>query len=311
MAEAPLYFPAAERQRLEPHIPPSSSSSHPMTATHSPSPQASHPFVTLTFATSLDSALALGPGIRTALSGPQSKAMTHYLRSRHDAICVGVGTAIADDPGLNSRLDAAVEQCSGDGDGDGDGDDDDNGRKMTGETVDESGSGGSGVTTHQPRPIIIDPRLRWDFTGHSKVMRLAREGKGLAPYIVTLEKEPPPDKREILEDAGGKFIVLNPERDGEGKTDRLDWRTILAAVRQESLRSIMIEGGGEVINSLLSEEASLVDSVIVTIAPIWLGRGGVTVSPPRTNIDRPAARLCDTTWMPLGDDIVLCGRIAR
>ncbi|KAI1275341.1 dihydrofolate reductase-like domain-containing protein [Xylaria sp. FL0933] len=307
MAEAPLYFPAAERQRLEPHLPPSSSSSRPMATSHSPSPQAALPFVTLTFATSLDSALALGPGIRTALSGPQSKAMTHYLRSRHDAICVGVGTAIADDPGLNSRLDAAAEQLSGDREGD---HEDDDGRKMTGGEVDESCSGRNGVTTHQPRPIIIDPRLRWDFTGHSKVMRLAREGKGLAPYIVTLEKEPPPDKREILDDAGGKFIVLNPERDYEGKTGRLNWCTILAAVRQEGLRSIMIEGGGEVINSLLSEEADLVDSVIVTIAPIWLGRGGVTVSPTRTNINRPAARLCDTTWMPLGDDIVLCGRIA-
>ncbi|KAI1349643.1 dihydrofolate reductase-like domain-containing protein [Xylaria sp. FL0043] len=302
MAEAPLYFSAAERQRLEPHLPPSSSSSHPMATPHSPSPQTALPFVTLTFATSLDSALALGPGIRTALSGPQSKAMTHYLRSRHDAICVGVGTAIADDPGLNSRLDA--------GNSHGDGDDGD-GRKITGERVDENCSGGNGVTTHQPRPIIIDPRLRWEFTGHSKVMRLAREGKGLAPYIMTLEKEPPLDKRAILEDAGGKFIVLNPERDDEGKTGRLNWRSILAAVRQAGLRSIMIEGGGEVINSLLSEEANLVDSVIVTIAPIWLGRGGVTVSPPRTNVNRPAARLCDTTWMPLGDDIVLCGRIAR
>ncbi|KAI0432536.1 dihydrofolate reductase-like domain-containing protein [Xylaria sp. FL1042] len=308
MAEAPLYFPAAERQRLEPHLPPFSSSSfsNPMTASHAPSPHAALPFVTLTFATSLDSALALGPGIRTALSGPQSKAMTHYLRSRHDAICVGVGTAIADDPGLNSRLDAAAdEKLSGDGD------DDDDGRRMTGENMDESSSSGNVITTHQPRPIIIDPHLRWDFTARSKVMRLAREGKGLAPYIVTLEKEPPLSKRQILEDAGGKFIVLNPGRGDEGKTGRLDWRIILTVVRQENLRSIMIEGGGEVINSLLSEEASLVNSVIVTIAPIWLGQGGVTVSPPRTNVDRPVARLCDTIWMPLGDDVVLCGRIAR
>jgi hypothetical protein len=33
------------------------------------------PFTTLTFATSLDSSLALSPGARTVLSGPQSKAM--------------------------------------------------------------------------------------------------------------------------------------------------------------------------------------------------------------------------------------------
>ncbi|KAI0509343.1 dihydrofolate reductase-like domain-containing protein [Xylaria bambusicola] len=268
MAETPLYFPSAERERLEPHLP------TPKAADPSSPSCATLPFVTLTFATSLDSALSLGPGIRTALSGPESKAMTHYLRTRHDAICVGVGTAIADDPGLNSRLNAA---------------------------------------THQPRPIIVDPRLRWDFTAQSKVMRLARESRGLAPYIVTLEKELPLHKKKILEDAGGKFIILTAGYDGEGKTDgaRFDWRSILSAVRQEGLHSIMIEGGGEVINSLLSEDADLVDSVIVTIAPIWLGQGGVAVSPPRANADRPVARLSDTMWMPLGADVVLCGKIAR
>ncbi|KAI1300073.1 dihydrofolate reductase-like domain-containing protein [Xylaria venustula] len=285
MAEAPLYFPSAEQQRLEPHLPPSQPSSHPGTADPSSPPSHSAlPFVTLTFATSLDSALALGPGIRTALSGPQSKAMTHYLRSRHDAICVGVGTAVADDPGLNSRL------ASGDRKGD---------------------SGRDAITARQPRPIIIDPRLRWDFTSNSKVMRLAREGRGLAPYIVTLEREPPRQKSEILEDAGGKFIILAAGHDDAGEPGRLDWRDILSAVRQEGLRSIMIEGGGKIINSLLGQEADLVDSVIVTIAPTWLGQGGVTVSPPRTHVDRPVARLTDTMWMPLGDDVVLCGKIAR
>ncbi|KAI1165077.1 dihydrofolate reductase-like domain-containing protein [Nemania serpens] len=296
MAEAPLYFPAAERQRIKPHLPPRLFSSHPEITVSSSSLSTSSalPFVTLTFATSLDSALALGPGIRTALSGPQSKAMTHYLRSRHDAICVGVGTAIADDPGLNSRL-ATEDEGEGEGEG-------------------ESKSRGM-VTAHQPRPIVIDPRLRWDFTAHSKVMRLAREGKGLAPYVVTLEKEPPAHKKRILEDAGGKFVILNTrsgDEDMTGGTHRLDWRVILSAVRQEGLRSIMIEGGAEVINSLLSENANLVDSVIVTIAPLWLGKGGVTVSPPRTvGADRPVARLSDTTWIPLGDDVVLCGKIAR
>jgi 3,4-dihydroxy 2-butanone 4-phosphate synthase/GTP cyclohydrolase II len=38
------------------------------------------------------------PGL--AISGPQTKAMTHWLRTRHDAILVGVGTLLADDPKL-------------------------------------------------------------------------------------------------------------------------------------------------------------------------------------------------------------------
>jgi 2,5-diamino-6-(ribosylamino)-4(3H)-pyrimidinone 5'-phosphate reductase len=237
--------------------------------------------------------------------------MTHYLRSRHDAICVGVGTAIADDPGLNCRLAAASAPdhpehgCESDVGAS---------PSMASDGGDGSSGRGSALTTHQPRPIVIDPHLRWGFTAESKVLRLAREGNGLAPYIVTLEKEPLTHQRRILEGVGGKFIILEAEhvRKEARARQRFDWHVILAAVRREGLRSIMVEGGGEVINSLLGEDAGLVDSVIVTIAPTWLGQGGVTVSPPRTGgADRPVARLTDTMWMPLGEDVVLCGRISR
>ncbi|KAK0722264.1 hypothetical protein B0T26DRAFT_749685 [Lasiosphaeria miniovina] len=75
-------------------------------------------------------------------------------------------------------------------------------------------------------------------------------------------------------------------------------------------------GGGQVINSLLAPpDSPLIDSVIVTIAPTWLGQGGVVVSPPRTldGSGNPASpmRLAGVSWHPLGEDIVLCGRISR
>ncbi|KAI1210866.1 dihydrofolate reductase [Annulohypoxylon truncatum] len=309
MAELPLIFPSPERETLEPHLPP------PATGVEDDISSSSDlPFVTLTYATSLDSALSLGPGIRTALSGPQSKAMTHYLRSRHDAICVGVGTAIADDPGLNSRL---ASECP------------------ALETSPDAATAGVGAllglagkstaddtqhtfTRHHPRPIVIDPKLRWDFTSESKVMRLARTGKGKAPYIITAVPQPPESKRKLLEDLGGKFVVLSGPKSQDSDTDLsnrgFDWHTILAAVRSEGLRSIMIEGGGEVINSLLSHGNShLVDSVIITLAPTWLGQGSVFVSPLRkTSPDgklSAVARLTSTVWMPLGEDVVLCGKL--
>ncbi|KAI1142306.1 dihydrofolate reductase [Hypoxylon sp. FL0543] len=308
MAELPLLFPSVERQRLEPHLPPVSADSQ-----QNDGEALKKPFVTLTFATSLDSALSLGPGIRTALSGPQSKAMTHYLRSRHDAICVGVGTAIADDPGLNCRL---VTECP------------------DLETSPDASTAGVGAllglaslsscesaakkmrhtyTSHQPRPIVIDPNLRWNFTAESKVMRLARVGRGQAPYIITRVSNPPMEQKKLLEELGGKFIAV---ADGAAKeSKRFNWNTILDIIRNQGLRSVMVEGGGEVINSLLSQDnTGLVDSVIVTIAPTWLGQGSVFVSPPRRNsadgTPKAAARLTDTTWIPLGEDVVLCGKIA-
>ncbi|KAI4870039.1 putative riboflavin biosynthesis protein Rib7 [Hypoxylon rubiginosum] len=315
MAEAPLVFPTAEAQRLEPHLPPSPEG--PPESYEDASSYFALPFVTLTFATSLDSALSLGPGIRTALSGPQSKAMTHYLRSRHDAICVGVGTAIADDPGLNCRIAAETqhqESSSSAGVG-----------ALLGLASVSTGEAAiretnNAITTSQPRPIVIDPSLRWDFTSESKVMQLARAGKGLAPYIVTAVSQPPESKVLLLEDLGGKFIILDqPKANGfspAASSQRFDWRSILAEIRKEGLQSIMIEGGGAVINSLLSEEnVQLVDSVIVTIAPTWLGQGSVFVSPPRQpsqdgNKPNAVARLTNTTWIPLGEDVVLCGKFA-
>lgn len=59
------------------------------------------PLVTLTYAQSMDGSITHRrgePGL--AISGAETKAMTHWLRTRHDAILVGVGTLLADDPKL-------------------------------------------------------------------------------------------------------------------------------------------------------------------------------------------------------------------
>ena len=62
------------------------------------------PWITLSYAQSLDGCIAAAPGQRTSLSGPEAMKMTHQLRAQYDAILVGVGTVIADNPRLNVRL---------------------------------------------------------------------------------------------------------------------------------------------------------------------------------------------------------------
>ena len=62
------------------------------------------PFVTLSYAQSLDGSIADRPGRPLALSGPQAMALTHGLRAAHEAILVGIGTVLADNPRLNVRL---------------------------------------------------------------------------------------------------------------------------------------------------------------------------------------------------------------
>jgi len=65
--------------------------------------------VTLSYAQSLDGSIADRPGHPLALSGSQSMAMTHGLRASHEAILVGIGTVLADNPRLNVRLVAGAD----------------------------------------------------------------------------------------------------------------------------------------------------------------------------------------------------------
>ncbi|ETM45247.1 hypothetical protein L914_09640 [Phytophthora nicotianae] len=62
------------------------------------------PFVTMTYAQSIDGSLTAERGKPTLLSGSASMKMTHMLRTLHDGIMVGVGTVLADNPSLNARL---------------------------------------------------------------------------------------------------------------------------------------------------------------------------------------------------------------
>jgi 3,4-dihydroxy 2-butanone 4-phosphate synthase/GTP cyclohydrolase II len=61
------------------------------------------PSVTLSYAQSLDGSVAVVRGLPLAISGVESRRMSHRLRAAHDAILVGIGTILADDPQLTVR----------------------------------------------------------------------------------------------------------------------------------------------------------------------------------------------------------------
>lgn len=62
------------------------------------------PFVTVSYAQSLDGCLASHDHRALALSGQASMTLTHRIRAVHDAILVGVQTVLNDDPMLTVRL---------------------------------------------------------------------------------------------------------------------------------------------------------------------------------------------------------------
>ncbi|MCJ1350854.1 MAG: 2,5-diamino-6-(ribosylamino)-4(3H)-pyrimidinone 5'-phosphate reductase [Icmadophila ericetorum] len=265
-----LRFPMPARHFLEPYLLPM----------NSPVVEGKLPFVTLTYAASMDSLLAIAPGKQSVISGPESKAMTHYLRSRHDAILIGVGTALADDPGLNCRLEGA------------------------------GGFGGMGWD-FQPRPVVIDPAARWILRPDSRILKTVAEGKGRGPWIImSPDVQMDPTRLEMLKFYGGKYLGLQDM----DMHYRLRWEAIFRALAAEGIRSVMVEGGATVINELLQPKyAKLINSVIITVAPTYLGTGGVSVCPPRptdlTGQPKPVTRFQDVRWQPLGEDVVMCGRL--
>ncbi|MGU3433238.1 bifunctional diaminohydroxyphosphoribosylaminopyrimidine deaminase/5-amino-6-(5-phosphoribosylamino)uracil reductase RibD [Actinomycetes bacterium M1A6_2h] len=62
------------------------------------------PHVTWKYASSLDGRIAAADGTSQWITGPQARAHVHAERAKIDAVIVGTGTVLADDPWLTARL---------------------------------------------------------------------------------------------------------------------------------------------------------------------------------------------------------------
>ena len=71
----------------------------------------SRPLVTLKVAQSIDGKTATVSGQSKWITGPEARRFGHLLRAKHDAILVGIETALADNPDLTCRI-AGLEERS-------------------------------------------------------------------------------------------------------------------------------------------------------------------------------------------------------
>lgn len=138
----------------------------------------------------------------------------------------------------------------------------------------------------------------------------------MAPFIIIDESTIPNiESEKMVIKQGGKYIKLPLLLSTTTKTKISDnWREILQKLYQLGLKSIMIEGGAKIINDLLSinnstddddddDDQKLIDSVIITIAPVFLGCNGVTVHPYHNVL------LKDINWWTGIQDSIIAARI--
>jgi diaminohydroxyphosphoribosylaminopyrimidine deaminase/5-amino-6-(5-phosphoribosylamino)uracil reductase len=65
---------------------------------------AKRPLVTLKIVQSLDGRVATSSGENRSIAGERARAYGHLMRARHDAVLIGIETALADDPELTCRI---------------------------------------------------------------------------------------------------------------------------------------------------------------------------------------------------------------
>ncbi|GAB6067717.1 hypothetical protein JCM13664_10350 [Methylothermus subterraneus] len=206
------------------------------------------PFVTLSYAQSLDGSIAPEPGRACALSGRESLEMTHQLRACHQALLVGVETILTDDPRLNVRY----------------------------------------VAGEDPRPVILDSRLRFPET--ARVLSASRKRPWLFASFTA-----PEARRRRLEALGIRLFCVPEESPG-----RLDLIAVLRCLAAEGIGTLMVEGGGCVIQAFLRRR--LVDYCVLTLAPRFLG--GV-----RALAEKVEVPLVNCRYRRLGADLVVLGRV--
>ena len=144
---------------------------------------------------------------------------------------------------------------------------------------------------HLPRPVVLDANLRLS-TG-CKLLKNYKAGNGRRPWLIATRPQTDVDgwdgRKAILQDAGAQVVEVEGD-DGAPFASvlrrtahslilgRINIPALLRKLREFGIRSLMVEGGARVIQSFLNEPrnaSDVIDSVIVTVAPTFVGDDGV------------------------------------
>ena len=230
------------------------------------------PWIIAKWAMTLDGKIATSTGDSKWISSPASRQIVHKLRARVDAVMVGVGTALADDPMLNARLDQAIV--------------------TNGETT-------VTPTNSSPRPpalrVIVDSSARLGLD--TKLVSTAKE----IPTLIAVGPDADSAKLKQLESLGCKLFA-HPSTD---RNERLE--ALLEHLAEQQLTNILVEGGGELIGSL--HDLHQIDEVHCFLGPKIVG--GTATSPvggDGLDLIKDSTQLSIQSVQQVGDDVYIVGR---
>ncbi|MBK6767556.1 MAG: bifunctional diaminohydroxyphosphoribosylaminopyrimidine deaminase/5-amino-6-(5-phosphoribosylamino)uracil reductase RibD [Ardenticatenales bacterium] len=228
------------------------------------------PFVTAKWAMTLDGRIASRTGDSRWISGPPARAEAHRLRDRVDAVVVGSGTVVRDDPALTVRLDRADTR-----DGD-------------------AGRADSDRDARQPLRVVLDS------TGlvplWSRVFDVTE-----APTLVATVAMPAGRAAELRE-RGVEVVAVAGDAEG-----RVDIAALLDILGRRGALHVLVEGGAAVHGSFVAARA--VDAVWAVVAPVIVGGREAPGPVGGHGVARmaDAVRLTNIAFAPLNDDIVVTG----
>ncbi|UIO99092.1 2,5-diamino-6-(ribosylamino)-4(3H)-pyrimidinone 5'-phosphate reductase [Halobaculum sp. CBA1158] len=184
-------------------------------------------------AVSVDGKLSSRRREQVRISGADDFDRVDRIRAAADAVLVGVGTVLADDPRLTlDEEDRRVQRL-------------------------RNGRPGS------PARVVADSRARTPTD--------ARILDDAATTYLLVGDGADPDRLAALRDAGAEIVAAGGGAgdDDAGNGGRVDLAAALDALEREGIDRLMVEGGGEVIFSLF--EANLVDELTVYVGSLVIG----------------------------------------
>ncbi len=232
------------------------------------------PYVLAKWAMTADGKIATRSGASRWISGEESLNFAHHLRNTYDAILVGHGTALADDPALTCRVDLSTP-CPG-------------------EFLPVTPS-----DIRHPQRVVLDT---FGATCDHDLQIFHQPGKTL----VAIGPE------SVWDDTRGRDSI-DPERiellECPLKGGHIDLVHLLGKLKDRGIHSLVVEGGSGVHAAFL--EAGLVDEIVIMIAPRIFGGDGAPSPVGGSGVEQveKAWKLENTRNLALGDDIVLWGKV--